>query len=161
MAIPRKPLRIYVDTSVIGGCFDAEFKEFSLRVIERARTGEAILVISDTTVIELLGAPPSVGGVLEDLPAHSLEFLTQNDETRTLAEEYLRQAVVPRRMVADARHIAAATVAKVDVLVSWNFRHIVNLDRIRAFNAVNLRAGYAMLEIRSPLEVWKDDNENV
>jgi len=49
----------------------------------------------------------------------------------------------------------------VDVLVSWNFRHIVNLDRIRGFNAVNLRGGYALLEIRSPLEVWKDEDEDV
>ena len=54
-----------------------------------------------------------------------------------------------------------ATIAKVDVLVSWNFKHIVNLDRIHGFNAVNLRSGYPMLEIRSPLEVWTDDNEKV
>ena len=64
-------------------------------------------------------------------------------------------------MLADALHIAVATIAKVDVLVGWNFKHIVNLDRIHGFNAVNLRLGYAMLEIRSPLEVWKDDNEDV
>ena len=63
-------------------------------------------------------------------------------------------------MLADAQHIALATVARVDVLVSWNFRHIVNLDRIRGFNAVNLRAGYPLLEIRSPLELWPDDNED-
>jgi hypothetical protein len=64
-------------------------------------------------------------------------------------------------MLADAQHIAVATVARVDVLVSWNFRHIVNVDRIHGFNAVNLRAGYPLLEIRSPLEVWKDDDEDL
>jgi hypothetical protein len=64
-------------------------------------------------------------------------------------------------MLADAQHIAVATVARVDVLVSWNFRHIVNLDRIRGFNAVNLRAGYPLLEIRSPLEVSSDDDEDL
>jgi hypothetical protein len=52
-------------------------------------------------------------------------------------------------------------VARVDVLVSWNFQHIVNLDRIRGFNAVDLRSGYPLLEIRSPLEVWTDDDEDV
>jgi hypothetical protein len=81
--------------------------------------------------------------------------------SEALAEEYIRQAVVSRRMLAHAQHIAVATVARVDVLVSWNFRHIVNLDRIHGFNAVNLRAGYPLLEIRSPLEVWKDDDEDL
>lgn len=85
----------------------------------------------------------------------------QREESEELAEEYVRQEVVSRRMLVDAQHIAVATVARVDVLVSWNFRHIVNLDRIRGFNAVNLRMGYSMLEIRSPLEVWKDENEDV
>jgi len=57
------------------------------------------------------------------------------------------------RHIADAQHIAIASVERVDVLVSWNFQHIVNLDRIHAFNSVNLKLGYLMLEIRSPREV--------
>lgn len=99
--------------------------------------------------------------MIEDLPRGCLELIHQNAESEALAEEYIRQAVVSRRMLADAQHIAVATVARVDVLVSWNFRHIVNLDRIHGFNAVNLRAGYPLLEIRSPLEVWKDDDEDL
>ena len=99
--------------------------------------------------------------MIEDLPKECLEFVHQNAESEVLAEEYIRQAVVSRRMLADAQHIAVATLARVDVLVSWNFRHIVNLDRIHGFNAVNLRAGYPLLEIRSPLEVWKDEDEDV
>ena len=99
--------------------------------------------------------------MIEDLPRGCLELIHQNAESEALAEEYIRQAVVSRRMLADAQHIAVATVARVDVLVSWNFRHIVNLDRIRGFNAVNLRAGYPLLEIRSPLEVWNDDDEDL
>ena len=59
----------------------------------------------------------------------------------------------------DARHIALATVSHVNVLVSWNFRHIVNLWRIQAYNSVNLREGYSMLEIRTPREVVIDDDE--
>jgi len=94
-------------------------------------------------------------------PRRCLELVHQGAESEALAEEYIRQAVVSRRMLADAQHIALATVAKVDVLVSWNFRHIVNLDRIHGFNAVNLRAGYPLLEIRSPLEVWQDDDEDL
>ncbi len=157
----RKLLRVYVDTSVVGGCLDEEFRSPSNRLIERSRSGDALLVISDTTLAELAGAPPEVRNVIEVLSEACLEFVHQDEESEALAEEYIRHEVVSRRMLADAQHIAVATIAKVDVLVSWNFRHIVNLDRIHGFNAVNLRSGYPMLEIRSPLEVWTDDNENV
>lgn len=161
MAGPAKPIRIYVDTSVIGGCLDDEFRVPSMRLFERSRAGGALIVISDITLAELSAAPANVRDVIEDLPSKSLEFVNQNAESEALAEEYIRQAVVSRRMLADAQHIAVATVTRVDVLVSWNFQHIVNLDRIHGFNAVNLRAGYPLLEIRSPLEVWKDDDEDV
>ena len=74
---------------------------------------------------------------------------------------FLRVNAVPHVAYADAIHIAIAALQGVQFIASWNFRHIVNLDRIRGFNAVNLRMGYSMLEIRSPLEVWKDENEDV
>ena len=139
---------------------DEEFRAASIRLIERGRSGAALLVISDTTLAELVGAPQEVRSVLEGLPARCLELVRQDEESEALAEEYIRQEVVSPRMLADAQHIAVATIAKVDVLVSWNFRHVVNLDRIHGFNAVNLRLGYMMLEIRSPQEVWKDDNDD-
>jgi predicted nucleic acid-binding protein len=160
MAGPARPTRVYVDTSVIGGCLDDEFRTPSIRLFSRSRAGGTLLVVSDITLAELASAPASVRNVIEDLPRGCLELIHQNAESEALAEEYIRQAVVSRRMLADAQHIAVATVARVDVLVSWNFRHIVNLDRIHGFNAVNLRAGYPLLEIRSPLEVWKDDDED-
>lgn len=159
MAGPRKAIRVYVDTSVIGGCLDEEFRTASIRLFNRSRAGDAVLVVSDTTLAELASAPQEVRNVIEHLPKGCLELIHQNTESEELAEEYIRQAVVSRRMLADAQHIAVATVTRVDVLVSWNFRHIVNLDRIHGFNAVNLRAGYPLLEIRSPLEVWKDDED--
>ncbi len=161
MAGARKTIRVYVDTSVIGGCFDEEFRRASIQLFDRSRVGDAVLVVSDITLVELASAPETVRGVLEDLPEECLELVHQSRESQELAEEYIRQAVVSRRMVVDAQHIAVATVARVDVLLSWNFRHIVNLDRIHGFNAVNLRLGYPLLEIRSPWEVWKDDNEDI
>lgn len=161
MAGPRRTIRVYVDTSVIGGCLDDEFRAASLHLLDRSRAGDAVLVISDTTVAELASAPAKVRDVIESLPRGCVELIRQSAESEALAEEYIRLAVVSRRMLADAQHIAVATVARVDVLVSWNFRHIVNLDRIHGFNAVNLRGGYPLLEIRSPLEVWKDEDEDV
>jgi hypothetical protein len=70
-----------------------------------------------------------------------------------LAEKYMEQKIVSKNYYSDALHIAVATVIGVDVLVSWNFKHIVNLDKIKLFNSVNLREGYNMLEIRTPREV--------
>jgi len=121
-------MRVYVDTSVIGGCLDEEFRTPSIRLFNRCRAGDVLIVVSDTTLAELDSAPQGVRNVIEDLPKGCLEFVQQTAESEGLAEEYIRQGVVSRRMLADAQHIAVATVARVDVLVSWNFRHIVNLD---------------------------------
>jgi hypothetical protein len=74
-----------------------------------------------------------------------------------LAERYIQAEVIGRASRLDAQHIATATVHRADVLVSWNFKHVVNLDRIQGYNSVNLRQGYPLLEIRSPLEVLSYD----
>jgi hypothetical protein len=70
-----------------------------------------------------------------------------------LRDAYLRAEVLGGGSEKDAHHVALATVAKADIIVSWNFRHIVHFDKIRGFQSVNLREGYAALEIRSPKEV--------
>ena len=74
-----------------------------------------------------------------------------------LARRYLAEGILAANMLADAQHIAMATVANVDVLVSWNFRHVVNLQRIHAYHGVNAKLGYAPIEIRSPREVLGDE----
>jgi hypothetical protein len=63
------------------------------------------------------------------------------------------EKIINEKYRSDALHIAVATVSGVDVLVSWNFKHIVNLNRIKLFNSINLKEGYNLLEIRTPLEV--------
>lgn len=155
-----KRLRIYVDTSVIGGCGDEEFKEPSIRLMKKFASGKATFIVSDVMIAELAGAPDQVQAVLRDIPPDNVEYVAMNDEATRLAEEYVRQGALSPRMIADAQHIAVATVAQVDVLVSWNFKHIVNLERIHRYNSVNLREGYALLEIRSPLEVLQDESED-
>lgn len=147
--------RIYTDTSVIGGCFDEEFSTLSAQLFDRFRNGLDTLVLSDLTLAELEAAPPQVREVLQAMPESVLEEVTFNAETSELAQEYLAAGVIGAAHLADARHIATATIQRVDVLVSWNFKHIVNLDRIRGYNSVNLRLGYPLLEIRSPQEVLR------
>ena len=77
-----------------------------------------------------------------------------------LAQIYLAEKVVGPTSADDCRHIATATINKVDYLVSWNFKHIVNVFRIRGYNSVNLRYGYQPLDIRSPKEIVNNEDDN-
>ena len=149
--------RIYADTSVFGGYFDEEFRLASRALFERFKAGEDILVLSELTELELQEAPARVRDLLEALSDTSVESVEFTDSARALAEFYISAGVVGRSTVLDAQHIATATLNRVDVLVSWNFRHIVNLARIHAFNSVNLREGHPLLEIRTPKEVLEYD----
>ena len=134
--------RIYTDTSVLGGCEDEEFAEHSVRLMESFVRGECILVLSSLTVQELVTAPAEVRRRLSSVPETQVEMLQLDAEAKDLAEAYISAGVLTAKMRADAQHIAIATVARVDVLVSWNFKHIVNLQRIHGYNSVNLRQGY-------------------
>lgn len=150
-------MRIYTDTSVLGGCEDEEFSEHSLRLMDGFVSGDRVLVLSTLTVQELAAAPVGVRRRLASVPLAHIETLQLDAEARELAEAYAAAGVLTAKMRADAQHIAIATVGRVDVLVSWNFKHIVNLQRIHGYNSVNLRSGYPMIEIRTPREVLSDD----
>jgi predicted nucleic acid-binding protein len=153
--------RIYTDTSVLGGYYDVEFQEPSRRLFRRFQMGSDLLLLSDLTRLELLGAPEQVARLVDSLPSSSVEVVELDEEARNLADLYIASSVVGTSMLADAQHIAAATVHRADVLVSWNFKHIVNLRRIHGFNSVNLREEYPLLEIRTPREVVPyDQNED-
>ena len=149
--------RIYIDTSVIGGCLDKEYDKASKQLWNEFRTGKKVALASDLLLLELEEAPAQVRRLLNDLPANSIEYISLDEEAIALANAYLRDGAVAESSLSDARHIAIATIARADILVSWNFKHIVNLNRIRRFNAVNLKLGYPTIEIRSPSEVL---NEN-
>jgi hypothetical protein len=149
--------RIYIDTSVIGGCLDDEFASWSKTLFEEFRKGSKIAVVSDLTLRELVRAPERVQQVLVSVPSTNIENVLLSEEADELARMYVEEGAVNRRHVVDAQHIAIATIARVDVLVSWNFQQIVNLKHVRAYNSVNLKAGYQMLEIRSPREVVHEE----
>jgi hypothetical protein len=145
--------RVYIDTSVIGGCEDEEFSRWSLQLFKEFQQGLRIAVVSDLTRREIEKAPENVKKRLSSLPDENVENVFLTEEAETLAENYIDEGIVSGKHIVDAQHIAIASVERVDILVSWNFQQIVNLDRIRAFNAVNLKLGYPILEIRSPREV--------
>lgn len=148
--------RVYIDTSVVGGCEDEEWRTPSIQLMECFVQGDYVLVLSDLTLQELAAAPRRVRDHLNAVPEEHIETLQLDASARELAEAYIAAEVISGKMQADAQHIAMATLARVDVLVSWNFRHIVNLHRIHGYNAVNLHHDYPMLEIRSPREVLRN-----
>jgi predicted nucleic acid-binding protein len=148
---------LYLDTSVIGGCFDAEFAEDSRRVVEAVLSGRARLLFSEIVEAELLSAPEPVRRLFAELPDSTRERIVFTPEVEALAREYVARGVVPEAWLEDCRHVAAATVARADAIVSWNFRHIVKLDKIKGYNEVNLLNGYGVLTIVSPREVSFDE----
>lgn len=148
-----KRSRVYIDTSVIGGCLDEEFAEFSNALLDQARRGECFLLVSSLLVDELLDAPPEVQQVFVELPESCMTRVELDEEADRLARAYVAAGVLGEGSLDDARHVAIASVNDADLIVSWNFRHIVQYQRIRGFNAANIREGYKSMEIRSPREV--------
>jgi len=153
----KPPWRLYLDTSVFGGCFDAEFAEDSRRVIDAVMSGQARLLFSEIVEAELLNAPEPVRRLFAELPDSVRERIAFSPEVEALAREYVARGVVPEAWLEDCRHVASATVARADAIVSWNFRHIVKLDKIKGYNQVNLLSGYGLLTIVSPKEVSFDE----
>ena len=151
--------RIYIDTSIVGGYFDNEFEEDTKNFFKRLEKKEIIFVISDLLDIELMEAPEKVKNLLQKYPGESFERIETTKEVIELADTYIAQKVVGKTSLEDCRHIALATINKVDVLASWNFKHIVNLSKIRGYNSVNMRLGYSMLEIRSPKDLLNYEDE--
>ena len=150
-------LRVYADSSVIGGIFDDEFEEWSQKLLRDFIEGQKILVISDLMLREIEDAPDNVRAVLDEIPNENKEYITLNDDAKSLAQKYIEEGAISKKHLVDAQHIALATIQKIDVLVSWNFQHIVNLRRIRLYNAVNLKYGYHIIEIRTPREVLDEE----
>jgi predicted nucleic acid-binding protein len=145
-------IRVYVDTSVFGGIQDEEFAAATGEFFRQVRQGAFVVLVSPMTTAELEKAPDGVRSVLRDLAENQVERIALTLEVEELAEDYVRAGVLGSASADDATHVAAATVAGADLIVSWNFRHIVNYSRIRGFNAVNVRNGYRIITILTPRE---------
>lgn len=156
-----KVQRVYLDTSVLGGCFDPEFARWSNALIRDFRTSRLHPVISDVVAAEINMAPPAIQALYAELQMIHPTMVLTTEAVIALADQYQARHILTPKYYDDGLHIALATIAEVDVLVSWNFRHIVHLDKIRLFNAVNLEQGYKPLSIYSPREVAQDDDTNV
>lgn len=152
-------LRVFIDTSVFGGCFDEGFDKASIKFFEEVKSGRFSVVVSPRIVLEVNRARAEVQQVLSGLKGH-VEIVRLHDEMTELRNAYLDEGVLGEASADDAEHIAVASVANVDLLISWNFKHIVHFDKIRAYNAINQLNGYRLIDIRSPQEVaeYEDDS---
>lgn len=148
-------MKVYADTSTIGGCFDIEFKEWSLALFEEFKVGIKLLMLSDLTLQELELAREEVRKKINEISGEYIIHAGVTDEAIGLAETYIIEGALTNKSYNDALHIALATLSDSDVLASWNFKHIVNLNRIRLYNSINLKLGYRMIEIRTPREILK------
>ena len=148
-----KTLRIYIDTSVIGGCLDEEFAEDSKRLIRAVLDGKVVMLVSEVVVEEIREAPVEVREILDSISNERIEIVPLTAQIRELRDAYLKAGIVGKKSIDDATHVACASVATADAIVSWNFKHIVRLDKMKAYNQVNFSQGYAILTIVSPREV--------
>jgi hypothetical protein len=156
-----KKLKIYLDTSVIGGCFDDEFEVFSNQLMDEIKKETKIGVISDVVVREMEYAPEIVKNHFRKYIS-LFEILVTSEESKLLADEYVKEKIVTEIHFNDASHISLATVNNIDILCSWNFKHLVNYDRIARYNSVNIKLGYKPLAIYSPREVIEiDETEEI
>ncbi|MDR0667208.1 MAG: PIN domain-containing protein [Prevotellaceae bacterium] len=147
--------RIYIDTSVIGGYFDVEFETATRQLFSRIAAKEYEVYFSEINEAELYHAPPQVKAVKALIPPDCYHYIEMTDEVKALALLYISEKALGKASRNDAYHIALASANRIDCLISWNFKHLVNYDKIRMFNAINMRFGYPLLDIRSPLEFLK------
>ena len=132
--------RIYIDTSVFGGYFDEEFAEHTIPLFDRLKNKEFTLLFSSVTQDELENAPDKVKELVKNIKTDSTEFLDTTDEAVDLATEYITEKVVGQTSYADCLHI-------------------VNVQRIRGYNSINIKNGYRQIEIRSPREFEKYEDD--
>jgi len=146
-------MKFYVDTSVWGGYADEEFSDWTKPFFIQAKQGKFIIVLSDVTLGELTKAPEIVRNLPATIPSEFIELVSLNDEHLALADKYVLEGALTSKFHSDAQHIAISTILKVDSLISWNFRHMVNFFRIRQYNSINLKFGYSTIDIRTPKEI--------
>ena len=152
--------RTYTDTSVVGGYFDEEFSADTIAFFQRINNGEIIVILSYVLEAELARAPLFVRELLTTIPQLQIENIRLTPDAIELADKYIDAKVVGKTSRADCQHIAIATLCKADILVSWNFKHIVNLNRIRGYNGINYQNGHNMIEIRTPKEIINYGNND-
>ena len=154
----KRPVRAYLDTSVYGGCFDEEFERESRRLFEYVSEGRVIVLTSPLVEDELVGAPDPVRAMRSGMTVSQVVECPLTPEVIDLREQYLSAGVLAAKWRGDCTHVALASIHRADILVSWNFKHLVRFDKVRAFQVVNQELGYPPISIVSPQEVLFEED---
>jgi len=147
-----KVIRVYIDTSIIGGKYDSEFQNASIKFFEQVKENKFHLIISALVQEEIVAAPENIKDFLNELKPNAT-IIEVSEEALKLREAYLKANIVTKKNSNDALHVALATVNNCPIIVSWNFKHIVHYEKISLYNSINILEGYQQIAIYSPLEV--------
>ena len=150
--------RFYIDTSVWGGLFDKEFEMETVLLFDFVKTKQIFCLYSDITESELMKAPEKVKSYFDTFPANLKVKVDISPEILDLAKMYVSENVVGKTSFDDCVNIATTSVHRADFLISWNFKHIVNVYKARSYNAINMKLGYPILNIHSPKEIVSYEN---
>ncbi len=156
----KQPIRVYADTSVYGGVFDDEFERPSRAFFDHVREGRFRLIVSPLVEDELTKAPLEVRDWFTQFRSGA-DTVAVTADAITLRQAYLDASIVTAKSIGDALHVALATTSQCSLIVSWNFRHIVHYQKVPLYNAVNALHRHGVLDIRSPLEVIEDEDEDI
>ena len=152
--------RIYADTSVFSGVCDDVFSDASIRFFDQIREGKFSLIISDLIHRKIEGAPKEVQSFFRAmLPLAEIAQITK--ETLLLRDAYIASGILTAKSIDDALHVAIATINECQLIVSWNFKHIVHYQKIPLYNAVNILNGLQQIHIFSPMEVIEYGSEKI
>ncbi len=153
MKIPK----IYFDTSIFNFALAEDVpieKEITLNFFDEVKNGKYEVFISEVVIGEINRAPEAKAVKLRDcIKKINPEELVLDNNALSLAKEYIEKGVIPAKYEDDAFHIAIASVNDLDIIVSWNFTHIVKLKTRREVAVINTLKGYKPIEICSPQEV--------
>ena len=149
----EKPLKLYIDTSVWNFALEIERPDCLLtnEFLQTIKSNEYSIFISDIVLSEILNAYEARRSKLQELLSiHGYEILNVDDSTRELANIYIKEGLIPKNEINDAQHIAIATVYRCNLLVSWNFKHMVKAKVIMGVHHINHREGFGLIDIVSP-----------
>lgn len=157
-----KAFTLYLDSSVLGGYFDEEFAEPTGELWRQKELGLFEFFTSSIVRAEIEAAPGNVRNLFLDTFNRTTDLIDFDEEMADLAGAYLGRRIVTPQFADDARHVAVCTISRLDFLVSWNFRHLVNVTREKSFSSINLLQGYQPIRIVSPLElIYGHESEEI
>lgn len=155
-----RKLKIYLDTSVINFLFAddvPEFKKITEDFFENyVKKGKYIVYISDVVIAEIEKTKDEIKKkqLLEVIERYSLKILTFDKVSDELAKVYIKEKIIPPKKLEDAQHIAISTCNQIDVLLSWNFKHLANIQKQLSVKVINEKEGYFYpLILTNPMEV--------